>query len=107
MHSNAVNNSRLTVPVTGVYNVTFAVTWLANATGIRDIALKRNGTIVIADDFNNTPSADGAQEVTTQVRLRAGEFVVGEVLQSSGGPLPISKLEAHSPELSMTWLAPG
>jgi hypothetical protein len=108
MHDNATNNSRLTAPVTGIYNVTLQIAWLFNAGGIRFLDLARNGTTEIAED-QESPSDGGYQEVTTQVGLEAGEFVVAQVQQNSGGPLDIFKTTPHeySPEFSMTWLAPG
>jgi hypothetical protein len=108
MHDNSTNNSRLTAPVTGIYNVTLEVAWIFNASGIRFVDLAKNGTIEIAED-QELPQEGGYQIVTTQVRLEAGDFVVAQVQQNSGGALDIVKTNPHeySPELSMTWLAPG
>jgi hypothetical protein len=108
MHGNETNNSRLTAPVRGIYTVTLEISWLFNATGLRTIDLAKNGTAEIAVDTTSPPAA-GDQEITTQVRLRAGDFVVARAEQDSGGALSISKssVQQYSPEFSMTWLAPG
>jgi hypothetical protein len=109
MHSNTTNNSRVKAPVTGIYNITLEVAWSPfDPDGFRYIDLERNGTTEIAIDDVNPPPA-GDQSLTTQARLRAGDFIVADAQQNSGGPLDIFKTAGHeySPELSMTWLAPG
>jgi hypothetical protein len=109
MHSNTTNASRLTAPVVGIYNITLQVEWgLFDPDGIRYIELIRNGTTEIAIDQKD-PNNGLDQQVTTQAKLRAGDFVQARVQQTSGGQLPIYKSTSHeySPELSMTWLARG
>jgi hypothetical protein len=108
MHSNTMNSSRVKAPVTGIYNITLEVAWGGDPDGFRYIDVERNGTTEIAIDEVNPPPA-GDQSLTTQTRLRAGDFIVAFAQQNSGGPLDIFKSTTHeySPELSMTWLAPG
>ncbi len=106
MHDNATNNSRLTAPVKGIYAVTLEVSWLFNATGLRTIDLAKNGATEIAVD-TSAPPPGGDQEIITQVRLQAGDFVVARAQQNSGGALSVVKANQYSPEFSMTWLAPG
>jgi hypothetical protein len=109
MHSNATNNSRLTAPVTGIYAVTAQVEWAGNVNGGRAIFLEKNGPAPIASD-NEPPSPVDVpviQELTTQVRLQAGDFVRAVVDQGSGGALDVIKDPESTPEFSMTWLAPG
>jgi hypothetical protein len=108
MHSNATNNSRLTAPVTGIYEIGANVEWDVNSAGRRRLAVLKNGTTFIA--FEQIPPVSNettGQELTTQARLRAGDFVQAQVLQNSGGSLNVLKLNEYSPEFSMTWLAPG
>ena len=109
MHSNRRNRSRIKAPVTGIYNITLEVAWSPfDPDGFRYIDLERNGAVEIAIDEVDPPPA-GDQSVTTQARLRKGDFIVAFAQQNSGGPLQIAKPSTHeySPELSMTWLAPG
>ena len=109
MHSNTTNNSRVKAPVTGIYNITLEVAWSPfDSDGFRYIDLERNGNTEIAISEVDPPPA-GDQSVTTQARLRRGDFIVAFAQQNSGGSLNISKPTTHeySPELSMTWLAPG
>jgi hypothetical protein len=110
MHSNATNNSRLTAPVTGIYAVTAQVEWAPDTDGIREVALEKNGTVPIAR-VNAVQSSEvpPVQEVTTEVRLQAGEFVRAVVGQDNSGAvaLNVTKDPEYTPEFSMTWLAPG
>ena len=107
MHDTSANNSRLTAPVTGIYSITLEVDWLFNPSGLRNVEIDKNGTTAIATETVSPPPTTGDQEITTQARLQAGEFVVASVQQSSGGDLAIAKANEYSPEFSMTWLAPG
>jgi hypothetical protein len=107
MHSNATNNSRLTAPVTGIYAVTAQVEWDANMSGSRSVALEKNGMEPIARTNAVPPGVPLDQEVSTEVRLQAGEFVRAVVGQDSGGALNVTKDPEYTPEFSMTWLAPG
>jgi hypothetical protein len=111
MHSNATNNSRLRAPVTGIYAVTAQVEWEPEILGDRSVALEKNGVEnPIARANQVSPDAEAPpilQEVTTQVRLQAGDFVRALVEQGTGGPLSVVKDPDSTPEFSMTWLAPG
>jgi hypothetical protein len=109
MHDNATNNSRLTAPVTGVYAVTAQVSWVPNATGDRQLSLRKNGTTDIAFEDRESDVAQPTQEATTQVRLAAGDYVQVVVAQSTNPQVTlfINNYDETSPEFSMTWLAPG
>ena len=45
--------------------------------------------------------------MSTVARFTTGDFVEAKVFQNSGGNLSVSQSPEESPELSMTWLAPG
>jgi hypothetical protein len=111
MHSNLIigNNSRLTAPVDGIYEVTAAIAWGTSDDGTRALGLRRTGTTLVAHE--NVPAAAGGlqpeQLLTATVRLEAGDYVEAVVAQTSGGPLDLAKAEQVGPEFSMTWLAPG
>ena len=45
-------------------------------------------------------------EVSTEIRLQAGDYVEANVFFDASG-LSIVKQPDFSPEFSMTWLAPG
>ena len=106
---NATNNSRLTAPVTGIYAVTAQFTWGGSAgAGSRFAGLMKNGSTLIAR--SQELPGDDDENVTTQVRLAAGDYVEVQVLQTSGGSLSVTAnglAQQITPEFSMTWLAPG
>ncbi len=90
----------------GIYVVTAQVDWEASSVGIRELFIDTNDGGVAVDDAVPTGVAF-RQEVTTQVRLQASDYVEARVYQSSGGALSVAKTDQYSPEFSMTWLAPG
>ena len=105
-HDTSTDNSRLTAPVDGIYAVTAQVSWQQSSTGIRELFLD-TGEGRIAAESALPPGTAFYQEVTTQVRLEAGDYVEARVYQSSGGALTVVKTDQYSPEFSITWLAPG
>ena len=112
MHSNSANLSRLTAPVDGIYLVSAQIEWEENGSGSRILRLMKGGTngVTLARDDrfpSSAPFNSPPVNLSTVARFAAGEFVVADVQQSSGGNLAILQLPERSPELSMTWLAPG
>ena len=106
MHDNSTDNSRLVAPVDGIYTVTAQVGWAANTTGVRELFIDTADGRVAAD--GGVPNNIAFRRtLTTQVRLRAGDYVEARVFQSSGAPLLIEKSDQFTPEFSMTWAAPG
>jgi hypothetical protein len=102
LHNVKVNSSRLTALVAGVYDITGGVQWAANATGIRDLFIVKNGATVIA--ASEVPGTSPVQEVSTQVRLNTREFVQLQVAQDSGAALDVEALDAWSPVFAMHWV---
>lgn len=109
VHDNGTNNSRLTAPVTGIYAVTAQFTWGGSAgTGSRFAGLMKNGSTLIARSLQ--VPGDDDENMATQVRLAAGDYVEVQVLQTSGSSLTVAAngmAQQFTPEFSMTWLAPG
>lgn len=105
-HDTSTDNSRLTAPVDGIYAVTAQVNWQQSSTGIRELFLDTADGRIAAENAAPTNTAF-YQEVTTQIRLEAGDYVEARVYQSSGGTLSVAKTDQYSPEFSITWLAPG
>ncbi len=106
LHSNG-QNTRLTAPVTGVYDITAHIVWQGDSDGGRELVLRKNGNTIIAEQQNNASTLDPGQSVATSARLAAGDFVQAQVAQTSGTSLDILKRNQWSPEMTMTWLAPG
>jgi hypothetical protein len=105
IHDNTTNNTRLTAPVTGVYGITAQVDWQAGLAAEHELSLRRNGTTVIA--ITSQFIEGGQQNVSTQVKLQAGDFVESWAYEQSSAARDIQVWSEYSPEFSMTWLAPG
>ena len=110
IHSTTVNATRLTAPISGIYAVTGNVDWNSNATGIRELFIRENGTALVAATFIPASALYTlAQEVTTQVQLNAGDYVELAAYQDSGGALSVFGANAgiaYSPIFAMHWLGP-
>jgi hypothetical protein len=112
MHDNTIDTSRL-VATQGTgsvapYVVTVSVQFAGNATGIRSVSLRRNGSTVIASDSRNANSA-GPTEITltTIAMLGDNSYVEAVVNQTSGGDLDILQANELSPDFSMSMLPGG
>lgn len=94
-HSNVTNNSRYTAVVAGVYELTGGGGFATNATGTRDVAWAKNGTLLTAPGGTCTANAvSGLQTAvdapTLQVFLNVGDYVELQAFQSSGGALNVA-----------------
>lgn len=110
MHSNTVNNSRLTAPIDGVYLITASVLWQGSNVGTRSMFLEVDGTKAVAGQGETPPDSNQfTQSVTTAYDLSAGDFVQVDVNQNRGSNLSIDTVTGNelSPEFSMTWLGPA
>ncbi len=89
-HDNSTNNSRLTAPVTGMYLVTGTVTFLTDATGVRTIRIRRDGSVVEASISVAAHATIGvSMTISAEIALGATGYVELLVEQSSGGDLDI------------------
>jgi hypothetical protein len=108
LHDNAVNNSRLTAPISGIYQVTAGVDWAFNATGFRQAAVSVNGSSHASVIVDPSSSADEHQQVSDIVNLSAGDFVEVQGEQTSGGGLNVLGGGGSFPTfMAMTWIGPG
>lgn len=90
-HDNSTNNDRLTIPQDGYYRVGCNVGWLGNATGYRDARIRINGTITIVIS-RVAPVSGGAStdhQALADYFLSAGDYIIAEVRQTSGGALTL------------------
>ena len=104
LHSNSSNLSRLTAPVTGIYEVTAHVSWDINSSGSRHVGLAQNAGTDLAQEHLNANAAPGGlvdQNISTVARFTAGQFAEVFVTQDSGATRSVTS------EATMTWLAPG
>jgi hypothetical protein len=91
-HDNATNNTRLTIPagMGGLYALSGAVSYAANATGTRQARWRVNGTALINGGVNLVPASPSGLTIvqsTVFVRLAAGDFVELYGIQDSGAAL--------------------
>jgi hypothetical protein len=108
MHNNTTNNSRLTAPASGIYQINGRVYWLNGQGGeFRGLDIRKNGVGIIAGE-TRAPIPDGnqlVQNISTLARLNAGEYI--ELLASDlTNSAEISRSEPGAPELSLHWVSP-
>jgi hypothetical protein len=94
-HDNATNNSRLTVPSgkAGKYLVVLSGNYAASATGVRDTAIRKNGTTYLGS-FAASSCGSGTGQGTTVSRildLSVGDYLEVDAIQTSGGSLNFSE----------------
>jgi hypothetical protein len=104
VHNNAVNNSRLTCQVAGVYLITAVVEFAPSATGTRSVSIQLNGGLFIGAQIQ---AAAATSTLPTRVTasstyyLNAGDYVECRAYQDSGGALNVSAIAAYSPEFML------
>jgi hypothetical protein len=102
--SGAGVNTRLTATVSGNYIFTGHISFAANATGIRAVAIRLNGATYIAID--QRPSAGAAANTVISIAssyyLSAGSYVELMVYQNSGGNLNVVYATSYSPMFTIT-----
>lgn len=107
MHDNVTNNSRLTAPIGGTYQIDACVDWNANATGVRSLWIGRGG---LPTDAGTQVAAASAIYPAQQcagdlLQLAAGEYIEMSVRQTSGGDLGVG-ISGLPTFLAMTWVGP-
>lgn len=88
IHSTSVNPTRFTAPQAGVYVFFFQADFITNATGIRATRFfKNNATILSQTTATPNASANIIMQCSWLNYLIIGDYIEGQVLQSSGGNL--------------------
>jgi hypothetical protein len=95
MHSTTVNNSRITVPMTGRYRVKAKVTFAAVSGGYRRLELALNGAVQ-----KTVAAAVVSGEVTTvfleeDLDVTAGQYLTILAGQSSGGAVNLDLTQSY------------
>lgn len=103
IHSTVSNTGLLTATTAGKYLIGGCVYFEDNATGRRDLTIRRNGSNdIVRTTVLSSGAADGTKlEVTTYFNLAAGDYVELGVFQASGGALNVSRVADFSPEFWM------
>ena len=105
MHDNATNNSRLTINTAGKWLFGFNGRWESDASGFRQVSLKKNGTTLVSRQMTqNTGSGNDLNQCVTFVLQDAivTDFFEIEVIQNSGGGLD---MEFSGPAVPPTFWA--
>lgn len=99
--------TRLTVPagLAGQYVITACLIWANNATGDREIRIKKNGTTILSDVLAaGAPSGNSIQNVTALAVLASGDFIELEVNQISGAALVVNSSAPDAPTLALSFM---
>lgn len=88
-HDNVTQNTRLTIPTTGKYLVGGTVTFAGNATGIREVFIQLNGTIITSHEDHTLDAGIFTAHVQAIVNATAAQYVEIAVYQNSGGALDV------------------
>ncbi len=102
LHDTSTNNSRITASVGGIYQISGSVNFAANATGLRVLYIRYNGTTDIAGQ-SAPGNGSNSTSITTSTlyHLDAGDYIEMFAYQASGGSLNVTSGGNYSPELSL------
>lgn len=105
----APNPTRYTAARSGIYLVSAVVAWASDATGIREMDFRLNGSAASFFDGQRAGSFASItfiQSAARTVRIVAGDYIEVVVWQSSGGSLNLQSSYHDSPRFEITWLRP-
>ena len=105
-HDPGANPGRLTVPADGIYLIMAGIFWQANVTGIRAARIIHSAAPSFAMAWNNVPAGSTAvaNNFSTIISMTAGQYVIIDVLQDSGGALNVQASAFDSPVFSIARL---
>ncbi len=101
IHDTTTNTNRLTCNTAGRYVIAGTVEFGGNATGLRLIIIRINGTTEIARQFLAANAGTQSMSVSTLYTLAVTDYVELVAYQSSGGALNVNAAANYSPEFSM------
>ena len=107
LHDTTTNNSRLTAPIAGIYQITGNVRWDTNNVGTRFLTITVNGNRTANSWMQATQGAQTDQIVTTIRQMAPGDIAELAGFQNSGGALSITDFGESDPYLAMSWIGPG
>ena len=97
-HDNVTNNTRLTAPQTGKYDIKVMVTFQSNGTGIRGVGYRINGSGVTTEYFSTVSAVPMPNETrlngSTELELTEGDYVEFFIYQTSGDSLEVYYTES-------------
>ena len=97
-HDTAVNNTRLTVPSAGYYQVWAMMEFDNNGAGIRYLAINASTDGIIANQIRQALTGNTTTlNLSTTYNMSTGDYFEALVVQKSGGPLDLLKNGFASP----------
>jgi len=91
MHDNAINNSRLTARKAGKYVVFMNIVFSANNSGVRQLIIRKNGTVTLwTHIYPNAGVGEDQTFTATIVDLAANEYIEGQVWHNGGSNLDVT-----------------
>lgn len=86
LHDNATNNTRLTAAIAGKYLIAAGINYPANATGVRLLRVRLNGTDIMGDNIQDGLTSGNGNRMTfvLMVSLIAGDYIELMAFQTSG-----------------------
>jgi hypothetical protein len=106
---NAAQPTRLTAPVAGTYMITAAIAWSNDPDGDRALAIRLNGSTVIAEvSANAVTNTAPEQDVVTACHLNAGDYVQAMAWQYQTSTDSVDSWSSpnYAPLFTMNWIAP-
>lgn len=104
-HSTSSNTSRYTAAVAGLYQVSCSLPWDPNATGVREMFFRVNGTTSYAGDRSQASSVATIMTAASRlIRLAVNDYIEIVVWQNSGVSLAISSSYLTGPIMDVMWL---
>ena len=99
MHDPVVNNSRITAPTDGTFEVAIGVQWDANAIGMRTLQIRLNGATMIRQvDVLNLAAVEFHHQANVKYQVVAGDYFEVLATQTSGLALNILGVAQTSAE---------
>lgn len=90
LHDNATNNTRLTIPTTGLWLLQGSIDFAANTTGFRGVNFYLNGTTFLAGTILDPGDPVSRLQASTMEELTAGDYIELLALQDTGGALDVN-----------------
>lgn len=111
MHSTSTNTGRITANATGLYRVSGVIGFASNATGYRQVNVRKNaagaaggGTSIAVVRVAATPTIQAEVPFSVDVQLTAGDYIEVFATNTSGGALDSVAGQANT-FVSAIWVA--
>lgn len=105
MHDTVTNNSRIVFTTAGRYLIGAHIEFDSNATGVRLVWIRLNGSTYIATQYFDANSAAAHKvSIATYYNVAAASYAEVQVFQNSGGNLNVATDANESPEFWAVWV---